>query len=322
MHSAQLATKQTVLGTYVVNHTNHTLEMPEWAIEQMLDMLRVWHTHFHIGQPTWVSEHFGLPTLLMRFDCVVRDGTVQVFELEERPEGLGLTALLHNEVAHTRFMDRLREIVEEWQSECGPIIFLESPRRERPSDDVFIAERLGVSHIIGAPKPNGVLYYVRADRTDDEYFQYAHRSISTIADEGSKQYGVGMRLWGERPATIDDLPWGTGFALKRSQCSRSDGTWIYHHSHRGHGVPKTESRAKRELGDNGLFGTYAFCQNWIEPETLEQLPASRLMRRCFFGFSPVNMAWIPLGGCWLARRKTVRMHGASDALCGPLTVPA
>lgn len=315
------------LGDYDIRHVNHVLEMPSWAIEHMLRLLREWPEHFPITQPTWVSQQLGVPTILMRFDCVLdaERQRVNVFELEERPEGMGLSTLVHDRLPTQHgFIERIRELLREWQTKLGPIIFLESPHRKRLSDDAYFAHYFGLEYARGTPQPNGVLYYVRADRHDEPFYQYAPRSLSTIKDEGAKAYGIGLGLWDRCPDDLHDLPWDTGFALKQPQCSRFDGTYLYHKDHRRHGVAATESRARNELIRDGYYRRFTFCQEWIEPEIPTFMPAElkwKLMRRFFFGFSPVKQAWIPLGGCWLARNKNVRMHGASDALFGPLTGP-
>ena len=186
MQEMALATRQASIGDYAVTYTDHTIQMPEWAIKHMLAMLAVWPTHFPITQPTWVSEVLGLPTILMRFDCVLDEETQKlgVFELEERPEGMGLTMLLHDTLPANGFAIRMQELLQEWQAQLGHIVFLESPCRERSSDDAYFARHFGLPYVLGTPRPNGVLYYVRADRTDNGFYQYAPRSLSTIEDEG------------------------------------------------------------------------------------------------------------------------------------------
>lgn len=273
---------------------------------QVLKLLAAWEREFP-WEETWVRKETGKPSLVIRLDLAVQpDGSLGIYEIEERPAGMGISATL-NEV----FRGRLSNLVEKWQREYGPISIVISHRRN--SGDDFVLENLmGVKVVKELPPEEcwNHLFLVRANPDEKEYWDFAHRSISSLRSKGDKSYGLALGLWTRIPEDTNLLPWDKGFALKPKQGSKTKGITLWHPSK----MKGTATRTRIE--DEINSGRAKYVQGWIEPERHKFLPPNYyLIRRVFWGWDPVLNKWNYLGGNWNARPNVI-IHGATDSIHG------
>src|SRR3989338_9043462 len=98
----------TLSNGWTLNLSHTSVEMPQWAIGQMLELVDRWSPIFPRGE-TWVGRELGVPSLFIRFDCILRDGRVHVCEIEERPCGVGV-----NREINRSFRERFDALRSEW----------------------------------------------------------------------------------------------------------------------------------------------------------------------------------------------------------------
>lgn len=304
--------QQVHIGDWELNFLDARLALPERAVEHVIrDVLPPWERVFP-KEGTWVQETVGRPSLIVRLDMVVReDGEVGIFEIEERPSGIGLSMALSRQ-----FDERMRALYGAWSRTFGPVDVVLSSARKR-GDESELEKRLGMKMHSGPPEHlNGSLYLVRAEPEEVAYHLLVPRSMSTVRFKGDKEYGHLLGWWHPVPADPKDLPWETGFALKPARGSKLRGVHLFHPDKPNGTITRTKAeRLVRE-------GAVHYVQPWIAPERHSFLPDGHfLFRRVFFGWNPESHSWECLGGLWNAR-PNVRGHGASDAIVGPVECAA
>ncbi len=287
------------------------LVMSESEVERLeRELISPWEKHFP-REETWVWQNVGKPSLLIRVDMAFqKDGSCGIYEIEERPAGMGVAVEISPAFHH-----RLRTLYHAWTEAYGRLAIVVSSKRSN-GDDELLCEHLGVDVWRGLPPAvDGSLYFVRAEPHEVEYHQLGARSVTTLRTEGDKRYGVPLGLWRRIPDNLDDLPWQSGFALKPKQGSKMRNVYLWHPS-RPKGT-ETKGKLRKVIQDKKVY----YIQDWISPETPEFLPKGYfLIRRIFWGWHPGKKQWICLGGLWNAR-PNVRLHGATDAIFGEVTCP-
>jgi hypothetical protein len=310
-------TKMVTAGSWTFAVSPHTLYNPGNVNEKISQILLgrsrsscvpEWANSFAY-EPTWAQRVCGVPSLLVRLDMTVcpNEG-VHMFEIEERPGGLAVDAIVNSD-----FKDRMRALLQEWKVAFGSSLeVVASPQR---TEDLELYEsELGIPVSVGKPRKGNTLVIVRAE-PDEGFGEYRDRSISPISTKGDKGYGLPMGLW-SRVNETTELPWDEGFALKASVGSKMRGVWLYNNNYRAGAITQDEARAfiRKKRAH--------FIQEWIEPEnqaTHSFLPEGYLLaRRVFFGYSPNAQRFVCIGGFWNAR-PNIRIHGASDVIVGPVS---
>lgn len=272
---------------------------------QIEKLLAAWEREFP-WENTWVRRETGKPSLIVRLDLSVQaDGSLGIYEIEERPAGLGVSCSLNS-----NFRARFFALVEKWRSNFGPMTVVVSNRRTS-GDDFVLQDMVGIKVVKGLPteETQNHLFLVRAEPEESEYWDLASRSISSVKAKGDKSYGPALGFW-ERIQNLRQLPWNEGFALKPRQGSKTHGLYLWHPSK----IRGTSTRTRIEQAIES--GSTYYVQKWIPPETHNFLPEKHfLIRRVFWGWDPEGN-WTYLGGMWNARPNTI-IHGASDAIFGP-----
>lgn len=262
-------------------------------------------------EETFAQTNFGVPSVLVRFDCVYGEEGFGAYEIEERPSGVGIALKINAQFAN--LFGRLRE---EWP-EFSIVV---SPRRwKHGGDDHLWAREGSYDEALTASD----LLWVRAEPQEREFHRFASRSLSTVATKGDKAYGVALGLWQavasdeEAKISIKDLPWDQGFFLKPLQGSKTRGIsmWLPSVGNRGN--------TQRDFALHLARQKRGFVQRFIPPMsiTIEGKPYNAIWR-IFFGWSPKLKQWVPLGGEWDARPAPhYLIHGAPDAIAGPSCLP-
>lgn len=284
----------------------NTLYLSGQHRSQVEKLLTAWEREFP-WEDTWVRNQTGKPSLIVRLDLSVQaDGSLGIYEIEERPGGIGICCSLNS-----NFRTQFSALAEKWRSNFGPITVVVSHRRISV-DDVVLKDLAGIQIVKGLPsgEVQNRLFLVRAEPEEEEYWDLARRSISSVKTKGDKRYGQALGLWEPIPNDLRQLPWDRGFALKPKQGSKTRGLYLWHPS-KFKGT-STRTRIERMLESRSVH----YVQNWIQPETHNFLPEKHfLIRRVFWGWDPEENNWTYLGGMWNARPNTI-VHGATDTIHG------
>jgi hypothetical protein len=284
--------------TWTLNHSTNPLTFPASAVEEAQDLLRRWQLVFP-HEDTWVQNNHRVPSLLVRIDCALSpDGKLQVYEVEERPAGIGISRSINPEftalfIHYTRWWPQIT------------VIF--SPRRlERygsGDDHLWATCMTGVENV-----PESGYLLTRCEPNEKVFHTLASRSVATIAREGDKSYGVHLGLWTEvsDPAV---LPWDQGFVLKPRQGSKCQAITVWHPGHKKTDGCSTRTKIHTTLVQHGTM----YCQPFIEPQNIE---GRYLIYRVYFAYCPETCTWRCLGGLWMSR-PNLKVHGASDSQIGP-----
>lgn len=305
--------KQSV-GMWNFAFENTPLIMSPQEVGCLLDAIQKWE-HVFGDEGNAARRVFGKPALLIRMDYALSpDNEVGIYEVEERPCGLGM-----GQQFHPYFWECFRKLFGRWSRET-PIEVVISPHRKESCDDVHWAEALSIPvHHTPDVSLEGPLYWVRADPWERSYFRVIPASLTTISMEGNKEYGKTLGWWNDVPENLEELPWEEGFALKPKQGSRCN-VLLVKKSRDAREYMGLHTRKRAE--DDIKNGTYAYYQRWIHFEQPAFLPGHSMFRRVFFGWDPLENQWVCMGGFYNARpRFQARLHGATDAVFGPILVP-
>ena len=287
---------QTVqINQWQVNYSRKPVIFPALAVRQGLEFLKSWEQSFP-REDTWARNQFNIPSLFVRFDCIVRDGQLIVYEIEERPAGLGLTSRVNGE-----FAVELKAMAKLWPEFRVEI----SPLRSGTDDHLWL-------HLLPKSAAGSDLVLVRAEPEETEFHHLEAASVSSLKSKGDKGYGVKMGFW-SRVATAEELPWDSCFVLKPLQGSKLKDLEIWDPEWR----PGSSVRAKIIEAMSKNSGM--FLQHLHPPMDtgIKQFPW--MIFRVFFGYDPGSREWRCLGGNWNARHN-LRIHGALDAIFGPAVV--
>lgn len=280
---------------------NREFPVPAKVTAQCLQLLAEWQEVFP-REETFAQTHFGVPSLLVRFDCVWHETTgLGVYEIEDRPAGVGITTLVNQQ-----FRELFLNLREEWPEFSAVVSPLRWPNG---GDDHLWLREISVEEA----RKNKELLWVRAEPWERALHEFAPRSVSTVQTEGLKSYGVPLGLWSE--IRIEDgtlqLPWSEGFCIKPLQGSKTQKVFIWDPQ------AYTPSGRERALYHLKSLGT-AYLQRFIPPMPLKIGERQyNAIWRIFFGWSPRLREWVTLGGEWDARPAPHSLiHGALDAITG------
>lgn len=285
-------------------------------------VVNAWEQAFLREKDTWVEQTADKPTLILRVEYALgQDRTLlagnsgkhivqNIFEIEERPAGIGITY-----ANNPQFQQRFNQLHQIWKDTYGPMAVVMSGRRGQRYDDHIWTEGVGAKVVHEADLETldrQSLLLLRTDPEEKQFHRLSIRSISTVKNKGDKSYGTRMGLWKEI-SSIENLPWETGFAVKPAAGSKMKDVYLWHPNRKMEGI-STRTKIQKAVSD----GLVRYVQPWIAPEQPSFLPPQHyLIRRVFMGYNPQSQRWECLGGMWNAR-PCVRIHGASDALLGPI----
>ncbi len=298
-----------VMGPWTFTLCDTRLLMTDRELAETKDIIHAWEPAFAREENASVRI-FGKPSILVRVDYACQsDGSIGVYEVEERPCGMGMGMQYH-----PYFCEHFSRLFRRWYQTCGKITSVVSPHRVNSCDDTAWASELRLDIKYTYDVPEDGIYWVRADPHETDYHSLVSSSLTTICNEGDKTYGPKLGLWKEIPQNPDELPWEVGFAIKPLQGSKMENLYLWKPRARDLGGIVTRTRILKEIER----GNVAFYQEWIDPEYPCFLPDGYFMiRRVFFGWDVDSEGWDCLGGFYTARPgQQCRLHGASDATFG------
>ncbi|MEK7497735.1 MAG: hypothetical protein AAB656_02340 [Patescibacteria group bacterium] len=284
--------KKTTIGGWEFNYLEKGVVFPKSAVESVILQIPNWSRAFP-KEETWIQKNHNLPSLIIRVDAAVNDGNLFLYEIEERPAGIGITYTLNKD-----FRNNLDDIRTTWPD----FEVLVSPER-KGSDDFLWTDVTS--------QANGKPLLIRAEPEESQYHHLEPQSISSLRKKGHKGYGVEMGLW-NHITSPDQLDWMVPFVVKPLQGSKTRNVVIWHPDK----LPGSHTRTKiTNAISNNPNGVYVqpFCEPSkinIEGEDLW------LLHRVYFGYDLDMKEWRFLGGLWNARNN-LKIHGASDSVFGP-----
>jgi hypothetical protein len=336
-----LCVKRQKIGIWDMLTCGQPIVMTHNEVEQSLESLRHCRKTFAGGmKKTLIQKLFGVHSAYFRIDYFNPENLgVQVCEVEERPAGIYVTSVLNR-----RFREPLTKLFTGIERAFGkPLAFCVSEGRANDSDDAdFVRhfrwgkgmeggfEPVNCPLIYGVPPDEMIkkyVWWVRALRSEEAYYALEPHAITTISQEGNKEYGVHMGLWFPIPSNWKRiLPLQTGVVLKPGEGSRFEHSLII----RMNDLRTSAKKHRRNAGVHGLrdaeraieSGTVKYWQPYYPPEQPKMLAGTsyRLLRRAYYGFDFEKDDFFPMGGLWAAH-NTDRIHGTSNTLFGPLFLP-
>lgn len=273
-------------------------------IDQGLDVISKWSQVFP-REETFVQRAHGIPSLIIRLDCSVQNGTLGIYEVEERPAGIGLTTHLNPD-----FKLRLEEVKRTWP--VFKSVISTDPRRKATDDFLWID--------VANSENNEELVLVRAEPEEEQFHYLEPRCVSSLKKKGDKSYGQALGLW-RRVTSPDQIDFEQSFVIKPLQGSKTRDVFIYVPGPNSKRPPGGSSRGRIEqevllASENG--GVY--CQPYFPPMESGISDEFRWMiYRVFYGYNTDTRQWDCLGGSWNARYN-LKIHGAGDSLSGPVVV--
>ena len=299
--SSELIREQ-VIGPWRTLVSEQVATVPLTVITTLLAILRQWQGAFTC-EDNFAQKNFGVPSLLVRIDCApALDGGVGIYEVEERPSGVGVTREINPD---------FRERLGAWLKGAPDFKVLVSPRRGSPGTDDFLWAELAESGYDGP-------LLIRAEPEETEFHHLAQRSISSLLTKGDKSYGRQLGWWKEvgYEYFMYGLPWDKGFCLKPKQSSKCRGVHIFPPASYG----EAPGRSHRKQIRSALNKARLYLQPWVAPGSAVCGGEEYLVLwRIFFGYDVAKKDWRPLGGHWIGR-KNLRLHGATDAVHAPLLI--
>jgi hypothetical protein len=304
-----VAVQQRSFGAWDSNLSDDLEVMPSNVVEKALSLIERWEPHFPLGE-TWVGKEHGVPSLFIRIDCVVTpSGDLMPFEVEERPCGIGMAR-----ETNPFFAERFDALRATWPA----FTWVKSPTRET-DDPLWLGEPTPLEEAL---ESDG-LVLVRSRPEEAEYHPLESRSVSSVAHEGCKKYGVALGLWDEIRVVQkanDEYEFhppldGPAF-LKPPQGTRARSILPF--------IP--DGNVRREKSDRVsrsqivraiLRDGFMFRQRFIEPMVFAHQPEHNGIYRFFLGRDLSARRWVPLGGMWAASPSII-VHGTPKTIFGPL----
>lgn len=289
-------------------YTDTILRLPRAQCDEMIQLLQKWQTIFP-RERTYTNRMYGIPSLMARFDCTLRpDGSVGFYEIQEGCGWVGYAGIANPAFGAVR--DEL--YAKEWPQ------FKLLAKPDHNHDDLLWLEPHGLEEVLRNDYPIMMRYSLQLMQHDDIPPLIA-RTVRPVAHHGDKQYGVEFGWWRRVSWGNTDrgasLPWDKAFVLKPDKSWDSIDIMIWKPGTR-EGATRAQMLKTLEKRSEMLL------QQFIEPMPLSiAAKPYRAIFRPFFGYVPRTREWIPMHGVWTARPTSeLRIHGAADAISGPLII--
>jgi len=308
INSENIPIKKLNLDRMSVFYTDRELSLPKAMVDESRLLIAMWVKVFP-RENTWVRIKLEIPSLIIRFDATINEeGKLQIYEIEERPAGIGIARVINN---------KFKEVFDRTRMTWPEVKVVLSPIRGSFDDHLWTS-------VIKKNDVRGKVL-VRATREEKEFYFLENMAISSLKFEGDKTYGEKLGLW-KKVYNQEELPWEKSFVLKPIRGTTSKDIFIFipkrlrkKFSTSGSKKPgHTISRIISEI-DRRQEGMY--CQFFYPPIETGIKDAKDKWKwtilRYFFAYNIIQKSWEYLGGFWNAR-GSLKIHGASDTLWGPL----
>ncbi len=301
---SNLGFQDMVIGGWNIKVLPQERPFTDRNITDSLAAINRW-TQIFPKEETFVQREFNIPSLIIRLDCAVQDDTLGIYEVEERPSGIGLTGALNPD-----FQKRLDLIRTTWP--VFKSVVSDDPRRKATDDHLWI-DRLEEGNTED-------LVLVRAEPDETGYHFLEPRSVSSLKKKGDKSYGEGLGLW-KKVTTPEEIDFDSACVIKPLQGSKTRDVFIYVPGPGSKRPPGASSRGRIEQAvKDGLESGGVYCQSFFPPmESGISDEFKWMIYRVFFGYNTNTTEWECLGGSWNARYN-LKIHGAGDSLSGPVVV--
>ena len=291
---------------------NHTEQIAAVAGESL--------DKFGATQPTLVEKKIGRPTALARVDCAIDpdSGKIFAYETDERPAGIGVTNAIGQIVlGHGIAKDVIAHLEEIFNT--VPIVKRHPSERENDDSMVFNVEQTS-EHFI---KAKGRPVLVRGTPANLQHCTdlqevAAQCSVSTISDEGKRQYRIAT---GHATLLLptSQLPDGS-FVVKTLQGSQAKGVAVCLTKADGKQLGGSSGSVSRAKVAGLVIKEGALLAEPFIPGVAANMPGQKQGRLIMRIFCAVSANTIKvLGGTYVARPNHI-VHGSSDAIAGLVTV--
>ena len=283
------------IGNWEFPVADETKILKRGLVEQGELLIKKWEKAFP-EENTWTRQNLGVPSLIVRIDCVEQDGKLRIFEVEERPSGIGIASLLNWE-----FKERLTEVSGSWPD----FKICLSKQRNGGGDHYLWREVIDISQ---AERSNDLLL-LKSEPWEEEFWKLENRSVSSLKKKGDKSYGVKMGLWREARAG-EELDWSRPFVLKPIQGSKCRDVVIWYPKRKAFKGIATKTKITATLERHSRM----YSQPFIFPIKERD---KWLMYRVFWGYDIDAKRWICLSGVYLIS-PSIKIHGTPETIIGAL----
>lgn len=288
------------IGKWSVRISCRKMNVGQPIIQDILKLLEKWNSALPF-EPTYSQLKWGVKSIIVKIDCVIFDDTIEIYEIEDSPAGMGICCKIN---------PQFRKLWKKTLETCPEFVIVKSEKRQDNDDSVWANKIVNISGV--RPSDNVI---VRAGPREEEFWGLQSQSLSTIRTEGCKRYGEEFGWW-KKVRPPDFLPWDKDFVLKPTQGTMSQGVVIFLAKRdRKMQGSSTKKHIKEILAKFGEM----YLQEFIPPMNCPFLDNFLTIYRLFFAFDCKEQIYIPLGGAWNARRN-YKIHGAQDTIWGPLEV--
>lgn len=306
---------ESALTDRTFRYTEHSISLPPEATEQMLKLLTTWQSLRPL-EDTYVSRTHKVSTLWARLDGIwdSASGLFRIYEIQAGSAWLGYTSIVNPE-----FKKNLDMLL----SESWPHFRLLIHEQKLAQDELLWLRSVDVSEALATDallriRP-ATYAYLKRTQGEDACRSVRTRAVSTLRGH-EKSYDMALGLWNAVTFRDTDsgerLPWNSPFVLKPVRGFGSKDIMLWKPKERAGSA--TRSQIVRALHEHESM----FLQEYIQPDTLiVNGLRHNVIHRPFFGYDTRHKKWIPMHGVWTARpAPNLRIHGASDAVSGPLYV--
>ncbi len=295
-------------GEHSFTYVDHPMYLPAKTAAAMCTILSQWQSVFN-REATYAQTQFGVPSLLVRYDGVLApDGSFLSYEIQDGSGWAGYAGLANEsfKTARDYFVKNI------WP----PFRLLQD--LETPRDYGLWVENIGIDEALATNELLLFRYWSKADTLSrEQLWNFTMRSISPCWTHNDKSYGVPLGWWKyvrfDTSNNGEKLPWDTAFVIKPLQEWGSKDIMYW--------IPNERRGRSTRTQILGILEKHRvmYLQPFIAPmTTVLDVPYNTILRP-FFAYDIYKKTWVPLGGVWTGRpAPNLRIHGASDAVSGPL----
>ena len=283
-------------------------------------------------EQTLAQRACGVPSLIVRVDATIHNGTIHAYEMEDSPSGLGITDRIHRRMAGIG----IRQIVHEHYIETVgevPKIVVSGKRGHGTDDEIIFGENYIYEREDTTTLPEGegpvIIKTIPGDSSSHEpYLGLQSRAVAPLVTEGDKSYLERIGALKAAPAEDDLLIDSEGNlvsqVVKARQGSMAMGVALHltsadrkRFTNQG---TVTASKLRKLRSDYEEHRGGALVQPFVPPIQIENKEGRKnAILRVFVLLGRKAVPARVIGGCYVARPPLL-VHGASDGVSGAVLV--